>query len=194
MTQRSRNQSDFDELFLQKPGEDGRYVALWFDYMSTNMYISGYREALGLLVKYIQAERADNIIVYPVIFLCRHSVELALKECIIESSRFHRKEIPDKIYRTHDLKYLTDTLKKAYPNIMKDRNWSRHENFFRKWESADPDGMFGRYPRNTSGSLIKVTGNISILKIAGESLMALDTLEGLLTEIDEFKSLRENWS
>jgi len=184
---RERNQQAFEDLLLYKSEESPKYSALWFSNMAPDMYIEGYKEALELLVSHIEKKRADNAIVYPVMFLCRHSIELALKESIIKSCESLGQEIPKNVFKSHNLKSLVEDLEETFPDIKRDPNWTNNKNFFEKWESADPNGEFARYPRNTSGDSFKASDDkISISKIVKESKEALDTLDGVLAQLEDY--------
>jgi len=151
------------------------------------MYIEGYKEALELLVSHIEKKRANNAIVYPIMFLCRHSTELALKESIIKSCESLGQEIPKEVFKSHNLKSLVEKLEETFPDIKRDPNWTNNKNFFEKWESADPNGEFARYPRNTSGDSFVISDDkISISKIVKESKEALDTLDSVLAQLEDY--------
>jgi len=182
-----RNQQAFEDLLLQKPGESPKYSALWFSNMAANMYIEEYKDALELLVSHIEKKRADNAIVYPVMLLYRHSIELALKESIIKSCESLGQEIPKNVFKSHNLESLVEDLEETFPDIKRDPNWTNNKNFFEKWESADLNGEFARYPRNTSGDSFKACDDkISISKIVKESKGALYTLDGVLAQLEDY--------
>lgn len=148
------------------------------------MYIEGYKESVEIIKSAVERTRGNNAIVYPLAFLCRHAVELGLKESILEACRLSGREPARGIHERHELDYLTEKLKDAYPKVEEDTQWGNVQRFLQTWESADPRGEFTRYRLNTGGKTVEVDGNVYVGRIIQKSLECLDFFEGLLTEIE----------
>ncbi len=187
-----KNNDDFKELYIQKPGDDPQLTALsfWQD-GSMGLYFLGYREAAEALILHIYNRgKVNNAIIYPLFFLLRHTVEIGLKEAIVRSCYLLKREdcIPPDIWQTHDLNRLTSVLEKNLKSLKmpKGSTWPDIKTFFIKWESADPKGEFARYSRTNEGTPFEVPGNVYAGRILENSMKAFDYIEGLLTELEEY--------
>ena len=86
--------------------------------------IDGYKESVEILMQHVKDKTATvDTVVYPLLFCCRHSIELALKVLIKNFLVIYRRKydiktsdtmIEDikKILKTHDILNLVDCLKK----------------------------------------------------------------------------------
>ncbi|MHB8361791.1 MAG: hypothetical protein ACYDBI_06515 [Thermoplasmataceae archaeon] len=182
---------DFEELFIQHSGDSPTYSALWFSRNGDmGMHFFGYAETSKVLAGYITKTGGDNALVYPLIFLIRHSIELGLKETIARSYKLDNLtgSIPGKVWKTHDLSYLVNTAEahlKDY-KIESYDDWNLLKIFLVKWQNADPTGSFGRYSRSNGGVPYNVKGNVYAGKVLISGLKAIDTLEGLLSMLEEY--------
>jgi hypothetical protein len=78
------------KLFNIDPTDGGEFA--WVEHASMFHYVEGFEEAAQVLLKQIESDdgvqaTASDRLVYPLIFLCRHSIELRLKELIEEGNR-----------------------------------------------------------------------------------------------------------
>jgi len=57
-------------------------------------YAEGYKRAAGILVRHVQEDRfGKDLLVYPIIFLYRHHLELALKRIIRRSPKLLARDL-----------------------------------------------------------------------------------------------------
>jgi len=190
---RPRNEKMFEELLLQPVDSDGHYAALWFgDQGSHEMYIAGYENAANTLLKIVKRKGADNTIIYPIMMLLRHTIELGLKDIITQAFKLGGKAQTkeETIWTTHDLDLLSQTLIEAMRGIVTlEGSWSDIRKFLHKWELADPCGLFARYCRDYGGKIISIPKgrNISIQKLVGPAKQTIDYLYGLNEELHEMR-------
>ncbi len=78
-------------------------------------YQEGYHEAASLLVDLIDGKLQKDYIVYPILFLYRHYLELMLKTLILEISGTDGKALPPKLGNEHKLTTLWDSLLTLIP-------------------------------------------------------------------------------
>jgi hypothetical protein len=179
---KERDMGAFNELFVQRENDDPKFAALSFPWTG-KMYVEGYKQAVEIIKNAIEQTGGNNGIVYPLAFLCRHALELALKESIIEACRLKGEEPPHEVYQSHYLQNLIKYLEVAYPDVT-GPDWDKARKFLETLGRADPNGEFPRFRSTTKGHLIEVRGNVFVGRIVKESLHCLEYLEGLLIEIE----------
>ena len=114
---------------------------------SWGVYADGFRRAAEILISNVQTTYEMNIVVFPILFLCRHHIELMLKE-IIGYGLYLNEEVrtPPGI---HDLQNLW---KEAKPYIRKEilniaRDELEHvEQLILEIHALDPTSEGSRYP------------------------------------------------
>lgn len=193
---RKRVQADFDDLFVAPPDADGRYCALWFGEAGDSaMYVAGYENASEMLFKRIAEEGADNAIVYPLLMLARHTVEISFKDALQETDRSLRyggleSQIDTSwVWSTHNFGELTKVLEREIAPIvpLHGEPWVRTRAFLFKWERADPDGNFARYGREVGGKPVSVKGNVYIGTIWPQARHARDYLYGVTCGLERYR-------
>ena len=77
-----------DKLFIE--GDDWYYVACLNDRRDNlELYIVGYKEAGDVLVKHVmETQRHHDSLVFPIVFMYRHYLELRLKQLIRDGNLF----------------------------------------------------------------------------------------------------------
>lgn len=85
-----------------------------------DLYASGYKRAADLLVEQLGHEFANDELLYPILYLYAHSLELKLKGLVIGSSKFSEITVGTKGLNTHDLYELWGKLKKNLPSVYRD--------------------------------------------------------------------------
>lgn len=136
-----------DKLFIE--GKD------WFNnaclnYLKDNwnLYIMGYKLAGDKLVEYVVEKNVDqDFLIFPIVFLYRHYIELQLKIIIKEGNEL--LDIKEDFENTHNLNKLWAKAS----NIMK-RAWPKEENnvfvaakdYISQLNDIDPISFSFRYP------------------------------------------------
>ena len=96
----------------------------WLDHVNRDYgYIEGYRRSADILVNYIQDKMVDqDILIYPIVFLYRHHIELRLKELLKKGRSLLGEEY--KKDKRHDIDSLwrecEKILKRIEPKSKKD--------------------------------------------------------------------------
>ena len=179
-----RNQNDFDDLFTMKNGDDRKFAALSFP-GNGHMHIVGYIKSIEIIRDYVLKKGGNNAIVYPLAFVCRHAIELALKESIEKACEVYTQNTPKFLWSTHDLQKLVGALEMVYTDVKTFSDWAKARQFILKLNRADPNGEFTRFSRDTAGQSIQVKDTIYVGRIVESSLNCLDSLQGFLIQLEE---------
>jgi len=183
---------------------------------SPTAYTFGYRLAAERLVKCaIEEKREGDFLAYPIVFLYRHHLELALKRIIYCVPRVLKRELTEREKKSlgdHKLDALWNDLEPVFTKICEAVNWQPPEaedldgarSYLRQLSSVDPSSMNFRYWRSKEGAP-SLSGRLEALDIQHFSKMMsrlADFISGLdaatiaagemLDEIDiEFGEIRE---
>jgi hypothetical protein len=123
-------------------------------------YAEGYKKAADIIVQYIiNNNRDQDYLIFPVVFLYRHYLELRLKELIVVSSRLldHDVSVPTH----HDLvslwKQVRPNLEQVWPEQEK-HVLDKVEERLKELSEADLRSFGFRYPIDTKGqpTLVKL--------------------------------------
>lgn len=69
------------------------------------VYATGYERAAEILVEYVQSHHhLQDTLVYPIVFLCRHHLELLLKRTLVDAQRLLDR--PAELPTHHDIERL----------------------------------------------------------------------------------------
>lgn len=184
----------FDELYLQRKDDPPEFAALWFSRDGDmGMHFFGYQNATKILLNWFFEPNDDNGTVYPLIFLIRHTVELGLKESIMSALRLGSKSISlpkeelKRVWRTHDLQFLSETCGKLLEEykISEYGDWIETRQFLQRWQDADPNATFGKYSVSTEGIPYDVKGNVYAGRIVIMGMKAIEILSNLLSKLEE---------
>ena len=171
-------------------------------------YTEGYRRGARLLVEHVMEHQRDqDYLVYPIIFLYRHHVELALKNIISHMPYVLDQkltEAEEKHLGKHRLDLLWQNLKPKLDAMAGAAGWSRLpaddlegiDSYIRQLTALDPDSFSFRYTRSKKGapSLPSELKRINLRHFAEllERLADyLDTLDSAVTVLEEGKQEME---
>ena len=139
-----------DKLFIE--GDDWYYVACLNDQRDNlGLYIVGYKEAGDILVKHVvENRRHHDSLVFPIVFMYRHYLELRLKQLIRDGNLFlGNQPIFCKHHRICKLwKECRMILKKVEPKIT-DQDLEAVEEGITEFSTTDPSSTAFRYPNDT---------------------------------------------
>ncbi|NOT91644.1 hypothetical protein [Ferruginibacter sp.] len=154
------------------------------------VYNLGYFDAAELLVmSYIKEERAKDLLVYPIIYLYRHSIELKLKEfiwslnyCLNQNTNFPTN---------HDLKNLWVEFIKLYSkkdskNILK-KSFTDAAIIIKQLSDGDSFSMAYRYPLDKKGNLSKKPTLLNVRNFALLMLKLKRFLDAISEKINNYK-------
>jgi hypothetical protein len=165
-------------------------------------YTEGYRRGARLLVEYVTEQQRDqDYLVYPIIFLYRHHIELALKNLIRQAP--YVIDRPLSMTETqhldrHRLDLLWQDFKPMFADVCKAAGWGKLnaadeegiDNYIRQFTALDQESFSFRYPRSKKGlpSLPSELRRINLRHFAelverlADYLDALDTAVSVLVE------------
>jgi hypothetical protein len=191
----------FDELLLQGKDDPPGFAALWFSRDGNmGMHFYGYKNVTEILLNWFFEPNDDNGTVYPLIFLIRHTVELGLKESIRRAKRLAggSSSLSDGnlkgVWKKHGLRFLSDVCEKLLEEykISEYGDWIETKQFLQKWQDADPNATFGKYAVSTEGVPYDVKGNVYAGKIVVMGMKAIETLDGLLSMLEEYMHIQSD--
>lgn len=125
-----------------------------------DLYSTGYKEAGDLLIE--NADNNTDFLVYPIVFLYRHCIELRLKQISIVGNKllktqvFTEKEMNDILFRKHDLDKLWMCSKKIIGKLFPDEseeNLSSIKKMIDCFSIMDRTSYKFRYPLDIDGKL-----------------------------------------
>lgn len=116
-------------------------------------YVDGYKRAGDVLVEHVKNMRSDqDTLVYPIVFLYRHYIELRLKIIFMDGKQFveDKKEFP----AHHDIVNLWGECKKIIVKVFVDdpiKDLNAVEKCIKEFAKIDPSSESFRYPINKQG-------------------------------------------
>lgn len=130
------------------------------------LYTGGYKEAGDLLLQHALRAGKQHILVYPIIFLYRHYIELQLKEIIMNNRSYLGKS--EVFPKYHNIDRLWEICKQDLMEIDKplveQLSQKRYEEIMGQYDALgkdlsqfsqwDPDSQHFRYPIDTKGNPI----------------------------------------
>jgi hypothetical protein len=167
-------------------------------------YAEGYRLGAKVLVEHVVAGCGNdkNCLIYPILFLYRHHLELALKRIIRRTPRLlsrsltkDEKEHLDK----HRLDWLWRDLKPMLTEILEAVGWEKPHQIdmegvgdcIRQMTQLDQDGFSSRYAHSKEGDRL-LPENLTHINLRHFAEM-MDRLVNYIDGIDTTTSLVEEW-
>jgi len=161
-----------------------------------SIYSQGYKDAADRLVEYAQTDSTSiNLIVFPILFLYRHYIELALKEIILTATQYLKKE--HSTINSHNLSQLWKETKKliseADLNIPKD-DIVAVENQISQFHELDKSSMTFRYPVDKQGNIFKNLSDYINIENVREILDGLHAwCFGLVCMLGEYEDVKDQF-
>ena len=163
------------------------------------LYAIGYKEAGNRLVEFVLTNtRAQDILIYPIVFLYRQYVELRLKE-IIKEGRILLEEGNDfpKHHKIWDLWCVAKNISiKVFENENEPPELDYAEHVIKEFSQIDPDSFAFRYPTTKQGDkTLEGVIHINIRRLAEHIERLAKDLEGISTGISVYREWQqEMWS
>lgn len=154
-------------------------------------YAEGYKEAAGILVKQIEAcarGAVQDTLVYPIVFLYRQYIELAIKALLKDARRLQdiEKEFPTH-HRIYELWLDCRGLLKDICPGDSEKELDQITRLIKEFSSIDPDSFAFRYPEDKKGkpSIDGLTHiNLRVLRETMEGISNL--LSGAHDQISDY--------
>ncbi|MCK4394158.1 hypothetical protein KAX17_14760 [Candidatus Bipolaricaulota bacterium] len=187
----SKDRESCGSLF--SAGEDWRLNAC-VNYATDDLYAyaEGYKQASDVLVAHILSEGATGIdfLVYPLVFLCRHAIELQLKGAIRDGERLLNRP------RTRLEHHKIDSLWRAARTVLEEVWPEGDESLLRsiddvltQFSSVDPSSQAFRYPVDRKGKRTKPDlTHINLLRFHQLASTVYKLLDGATTGLDAYLS------
>ncbi|MGH9431572.1 MAG: hypothetical protein ACRD3T_08515 [Terriglobia bacterium] len=138
------------------------------------LYGLGYRRAADLLLGKALDEHPSHCLIYPIVFLSRHYVELCLKALVLNGSALVEDETPVVLY--HRLQMLWGKLRPlvpaVWPGVQPDQ-LEAIEACFNEMHEIDRKSMAFRYPFDRQGN--QHLGSLSSIDL----LNLRETMDGI---------------
>lgn len=181
-----------DTLFLTEENitqKDRRNMAYTI-YGDWESYIYGYKNAADVLVNHVEHGTGHDLLVYPIMFLYRQYLELAIKSLIIKTVR------QQSIKNIHNLKELWKDCEKnlliVHPELIDEKHTDMEQvaRLIKEFCDIDPKSDAFRYPIDTSGnpSLTPKTTQIALTRIRdviGKIYNVLNAIDSYLSAMHE---------
>lgn len=154
------------------------------------LYVDGFYRAANILVDSLDKGEPSNILVYPVCFLYRHFIEIALKEIISRCLRLDRSGLTRNLRRLlggHDLGRLLNKADKLVKNSFPTSFSDEVKNTILEIYNIDPGSDFFRYHASKNGDYFLSAPNVIGLGTLKEKMSGIhDELKGALIGLDEY--------
>jgi len=168
-------------------------------------YREGYRRGAKQLVDYVCAEARDqDFLIYPIVYLYRHHVELILKRLILLTANLAEEELTEKCAKDleqhridelwNDLRFL---LKKAkirqeYGVTLEPEDVSGANSYIKQLSELDPDSQRFRYAhlQNGASSLPDDLEHINIAVFGSHMESLRSYLDGIDSYFDHIREIR----
>lgn len=149
-------------------------------------YIEGYRRAGDLLARHVADEvRDQDYLVYPLVFLFRHAIEVSLKRLICLGLQF--KDRDQEIPKHHRLVALWEQARQITEDVWPDGGKDELNaagKILSEFERHDQASTAFRYPVTEKGEALRSGGDsIDILNFAVVAGKVLSLLDGCGTEL-----------
>lgn len=152
----------------------------------------GYREAADLLTEIATSGRNNDMLVFPIIFLYRHAIELHLKAIIHNGQALYDEATGSRmpLERVHNLAGLWRNVRAMMVAIEpdceeNDLNLPKVEALILELHELDERGTAYRYPEGP-----KVAGQVNLANMAEMLSAALDYLDGIAGGLEAMTEMR----
>jgi hypothetical protein len=169
-------------------------------------YREGYRRGARQLVEYVCSESRDqDFLVYPIIYLYRHHVELALKRLLPLTADLAGENLSEKCLRDLD-QHRIDELWNNLKHFLKTEKIRKHcgvaiaaedfaglNSYIQQLSKIDPDAQAFRYSHLKTGeaSLPETLTHVN-LAVFGDHMESLcNYLDCIDTQLDRMQELRD---
>ncbi len=162
------------------------------------IYTDAYKNAADILVDYTKEDKTSiNFLVFPIIFLYRHYIELALKELIYTASKY--LDDTQHSFNSHNLLNLWKTTKKLISELVKiiddfdipEDEIIAVENQIKQFDSLDKCSMTFRYPVDKNGNVFKNLSDYINIENVRQIMDGLYSwFYGLVCFISEYQELK----
>ncbi|HEX20244.1 MAG TPA: hypothetical protein ENG78_05435 [Acidiferrobacteraceae bacterium] len=168
-------------------------ACLNFSHDGWTLYAIGYKEAADLLVKHIEDYScSQDILVYPILFLYRQYLELAIKDLIRQGRKL--QDIAEPFPQTHQIDELWKICSKLLSEISPGDSTEEQDHIDRlinEFCQVDPTSMAFRYPEDRDGNpSLPGISHINLRNVKAVIAKISIILDGAGAQIDEYLSIK----
>ena len=169
-------------------------------------YTEGYRRGARVLVQHVvENQRDQDYLVYPIIFLYRHHIELALKNLIMKAPFLVERSLSDSEkghLKTHRLDLLWQDLKPMFVDICKVAGWNNLDSadvdgiddYIRQLSGLDPYSYSFRYTHSKKGDpSLPQDVQVNLRNFAEMMERLADYLDALDAATDHLEEIKAEW-
>ena len=175
---------------LFRGGTDVRFDALVQFPFRDQIYASGYRKAADTLVARARRSRTDlNFLVYPIVFLYRHYLELRLK--LLQSDLCELRGLSP-THHEHDLAKLWTDVRQHLAHVFPTEAATLDpvQKVVLEFHQLDRGSTAFRYSRSNDGDALSGLTRINVLELSRALKKPFDRLEGASDAVGEMLSSR----
>ncbi len=178
-----------DRLFTSTSEDWSNNACLNYSRDGWSLYAIGYKEAADLLVANIEnGRRMQDTLVYPILFLYRQYLELALKELIRDARIL--QDIDEPFPKTHRIDELWKICQTLLQQVSSDEPIDCLTEIGRligEFSGVDPTSMAFRYPEDKEGNpSLAGIGNINLRNVREVVAKISVILDGAGAQIDAY--------
>ena len=161
-----------------------------------SVYAFGYKEAGDVIANYVISERRyQDALVFPLVFLYRHYLELELKDLIHQARLL--LDIDEPFPKNHRIDGLWRTCRRLLEEISpgdSEESLEEVERLIQEFSEVDPLSIAFRYPEDKVGNpTLPGIRNINLRNIAEVVNRISNLLEGASTMVDEYLSYKSDF-
>ncbi len=182
------------DRFFMDNGHSDELSCLHKTFQDFGSYAYSYQTgALNLIDDALSNKKLKDHLIYPIVFLTRHYLELRLKE-LIQGLNFCNEQ--NKIFPSHhNLKQLWSEFKKAYSSLGENTN---NENFkiidelIDEISNVDPISIVFRYPVDKTGVKIQKLESINLTNLKEVFIRLCFVFDGIAMQISQYVEITED--
>lgn len=187
-----------DEQLFRERADAWRDVALVGGPTSRAFpYAIGFKEAADRLVDAVLASRMQDLTLFPILYLYRHAIELALKDLVYEDQRYDG--LTPVVLITHKLSVLWPRARQVMERIFPEGDTTELDTIGRlidELDAADPDGSSFRYDVDATGYVRELPDElrrVDILNVKAVCGKIFVRLSGTADMISEARREAQYW-
>lgn len=188
---------------------EGIFVARLSFYNSFAIYLNSYERAVEIIFEKVASRtETPDVVVAPLFFLMRHSLELGYKYTLSELHYLNDMDYHSMKFKTHSLKFLHAELKKQFNKVAEKwslsdemlqdfaEHYKRTQEGMEQFDNLDSSSSRFRYPTDIKGNPVfssEETVNLLKLKQLYDDSMVLlrhtaDVLSPAYEMLDEYRN------
>jgi hypothetical protein len=184
---------DNGRTFFHDKGSNDELAWLQKLFQEFGSYASGYKlGAIKLLDHALEEPRQRDFLVYPIVFLIRHHIELRLKE-LIQGLNYCQQQTKD-FPTGHNIVNLWNDFKIKYEAVgesIADDSFKAMDNLINELGNTDPISMSFRYPVDREGNKIQKLETVNLAELRETFIRVSYMFDGISMQIAHYVDITE---